>query len=288
MRKKWAEVGGEGMKFTKKALRLILAAAVLAGFLLYQNFSIQTQSCKAGLTRLPQGFDGFRVLQLSDLHGRRFGDHSCRLLQAAREAQPHIICITGDLFDEHTELSMLWPLLKGLTAIAPTFYVTGNHEWQVPGLQELLSSMEALGVHVLANEYTFFERGGDQIVIAGVHDPCGPYDQKSPKELMEEIRKAAGEGAFVLMLAHRNDSLDLWAELGADLVLTGHCHGGVIRLPLVGGVFGSERRFFPEYDAGLYGKGRTLLYVSRGLGYSNVSFRLFNRPQLPLLVLNRK
>lgn len=276
------------MKIIKKVFRPGLVAALLTGFLLYQNFSIQTQLCHLKLSRLPQGFHGFRVLQLSDLHGRHFGDGSSRLLQEVREAKPHIICITGDLFDEHTELSMLWPLLDGLTAIAPTFYVTGNHEWQVPGLQKLLSSMEALGVHVLANEYTLFERGGDQIVIAGVHDPCGPYDQKSPKELMEEIRRVTGEGTFVLMLAHRNDTLDLWAELEADLVLTGHCHGGVIRLPLVGGVFGSERHFFPEYDAGLFGKGRTVLYVSRGLGYSNVPFRLFNRPQLPLLVLNRK
>ena len=87
------------------------------------------------------------------------------------------------------------------------------------------------------------------------------------------------------MLAHRNDTMSLWSSLGVQLVLTGHCHGGVIRLPLLGGVFGAGETFFPDYDAGLYREGDTALYVSRGLGYSRCRFRLFNRSELSLLVL---
>ena len=78
----------------------------------------------------------------------------------------------------------------------------------------------------------------------------------------------------------------MWADLDVDLVLSGHCHGGVVRLPIVGGVFGTNRELFPSYDAGLYSQGKTNLFVSRGLGYTNVRLRLFNRPHLPLLILH--
>ncbi len=272
------------MKGIKKAVLLLLLLAGLVSFLYVQNFSIQEEECSVFSARLPAAFEEFRILQLSDLHGRLYGTDSAYLLEAVRHAAPHIICITGDLFDEDTDLSILPTLLSGLTAIAPTFYVTGNHEWQVKNLGEILEKMEAWGVEVLANEYVFFEKDGERIVIAGVHDPCGPYDQKTPRELMAEIRQEAGD-AYVLMLAHRNDTIELWAELGADLVLTGHCHGGVVRLPFVGGVFGTNRTLFPRYDGGLYTKDETSFFVSRGLGNSNVSFRLFNRPHLPILVL---
>jgi len=90
----------------------------------------------------------------------------------------------------------------------------------------------------------------------------------------------------VIMLAHRNDTISMWSQLGTDLVLAGHCHGGVIRLPLVGGVFGTKRELFPAYDAGLYEKNDTQLFVSRGLGYTNVRLRLFNRPQIAILTLH--
>jgi predicted MPP superfamily phosphohydrolase len=148
--------------------------------------------------------------------------------------------------------------------------------------------MEAMGIRVLANSYEVFHSEGEKMVIAGVHDPCGPFDQKSPQQLMDEIRQKEGKDSFVLMLAHRNGQLSMWSELGADLVLTGHCHGGVVRLPFVGGIFGPGRELFPEYDSGLYTEGDTNLYVSRGLGYSRVKMRVLNRPHLPILLLKGK
>ena len=269
----------------KKPLKILLAVTVLASFLLFQNFSLQKEEYALLLSRLPESVQGLRVVHISDLHGRSFGENNARLLRKIQKAQPHIICITGDLFDENTDFSALAPFLRELPRLAPTFYVTGNHEWQVAERKNYLRYMEALGIEVLENEHVLW---AEDFVIAGVHDPCGPYDQKTPAELMAEIRREAGNDAFVLMLCHRNDGLKLWSELGADLVLSGHCHGGVVRLPFLGGVFASERKFFPEFDSGLYGQEQTLLYVSRGLGYSNVPFRLLNRPQVSLLLLNRK
>ena len=268
------------MRRRKTAVLLVLTALLAAGFLLWGNCSLQTTETALVSPALPPAFDGLRIVELADLHGRVFGRGSRRLLAAVRRAEPDLICIDGDLFDEHTDLAMLPPLLRGLCAIAPVYYVTGNHEWRVPGLRGILAQMRACGVTVL-------RRGEDALIVAGTDDPCGPAERKTPAELIADIRAEAGEAAFLLLLAHRNDQLPQWSALGVQAVLAGHCHGGVVRLPFVGGLFGTDRRLFPAWDAGLYRQGETALYVSRGLGYTNVHFRLFNRPEVAVIVLRR-
>ena len=275
------------MRRRKTAVLLVLTALLAAGFLLWGNCSLQTTETALVSPALPPAFDGLRIVELADLHGRVFGRGSRRLLAAVRRAEPDLICIDGDLFDEHTDLAMLPPLLRGLCAIAPVYYVTGNHEWRVPGLRGILAQMRACGVTVLQDDWRVLRRGEDALVLAGTDDPCGPAERKTPAELIADIRAEAGEAPFLLLLAHRNDQLPQWSALGVQAVLAGHCHGGVVRLPFVGGLFGTDRRLFPAWDAGLYRQGETALYVSRGLGYTNVHFRLFNRPEVAVIVLRR-
>lgn len=275
------------MRRRKTAVLLVLTALLAAGFLLWGNCSLQTAETALVSPALPPAFDGLRIVELADLHGRVFGRGSRRLLAAVRRAEPDLICIDGDLFDEHTDLAMLPPLLRGLCAIAPVYYVTGNHEWRVPGLRGILAQMRACGVTVLQDDWRVLRRGEDALVLAGTDDPCGPAERKTPAELIADIRADAGEAAFLLLLAHRNDQLPQWSALGVQAVLAGHCHGGVVRLPFVGGLFSTDRRLFPAWDAGLYRQGETALYVSRGLGYTNVHFRLFNRPEVAVIVLRR-
>lgn len=275
------------MRRRKTAALLVLTVLLAAGFLLWGNCSLQTTETALVSPALPPAFDGLRIVELADLHGRVFGRGSRRLLAAVRRAEPDLICIDGDLFDEHTDLAMLPPLLRGLCAIAPVYYVTGNHEWRVPGLRGILAQMRACGVTVLQDDWRVLRRGEDALVLAGTDDPCGPAERKTPAELIADIRAEAGEAAFLLLLAHRNDQLPQWSALGVQAVLAGHCHGGVVRLPFVGGLFGTDRRLFPAWDAGLYRQGETALYVSRGLGYTNVHFRLFNRPEVAVIVLRR-
>lgn len=275
------------MRRRKTAVLLVLTALLAAGFLLWGNCSLQTAETALVSPALPPAFDGLRIVELADLHGRVFGRGSRRLLAAVRRAEPDLICIDGDLFDEHTDLAMLPPLLRGLCAIAPVYYVTGNHEWRVPGLRGILAQMRACGVTVLQDDWRVLRRGEDALIVAGTDDPCGPAERKTPAELIADIRAEAGEAAFLLLLAHRNDQLPQWSALGVQAVLAGHCHGGVVRLPFVGGLFGTDRRLFPAWDAGLYRQGETALYVSRGLGYTNVHFRLFNRPEVAVIVLRR-
>lgn len=272
------------MKKIRRLLALLALFALAAGFVYWQNFTLQVEPVELFFESLPPQFDGLRVAELSDLHGRSFGKNNVRLLRTLQKARPDMICICGDLFDEKTDLTMLEPLLTGLTDIAPVYYVTGNHEWQVKNLREILQKMRAWGVTVLENEERVLFRGGAEMVVAGVHDPCGPYDMKTPAALVRELRSAQGND-FILMLSHRNDELAMWSQLGVQLVLSGHCHGGVVRLPFVGGVFGTRRELFPEYDAGVYRQDGTTLFVSRGLGYTNVHFRLFNRPHIPIMIL---
>lgn len=275
------------MRRRKTAVLLVLTALLAAGFLLWGNCSLQTTETALVSPALPPAFDGLRIVELADLHGRVFGRGSRRLLAAVRRAEPDLICIDGDLFDEHTDLAMLPPLLRGLCAIAPVYYVTGNHEWRVPGLRGILAQMRACGVTVLQDDWRVLRHGEDALIVAGTDDPCGPAERKTPAELIADIRAEAGEAAFLLLLTHRNDQLPQWSALGVQAVLAGHCHGGVVRLPFVGGLFGTDRRLFPAWDAGLYRQGETALYVSRGLGYTNVHFRLFNRPEVAVIVLRR-
>ena len=191
--------------------------------------------------------------------------------------------------EEYTvDLSALEPLLEGLTALAPVFYVTGNHEWVMDGAQrrELFALLDGCGVVRLRNSWRVLKSGGCRIVLAGVDDPNGPADQKTPEALVAEIRAAEGGDAFIVMLAHRNDQLARWAALGVDAVLAGHAHGGIVRLPGIGPVFGTHYEFFPEFTSGLYTQDGTQLLVSRGLGASHrLPLRIGNPPELPVLIL---
>ena len=266
---------------------LLILAIALGVFWWFENETIVTETITVSSAEIPQSFDGFKIAVLADIHGEVFGENSSYLLKKTAAAYPDIIVMNGDLIDEVSHLDMLPDLLEGLGHIAPVFFVTGNHEWAVGCIDELFELLEDHGVTVLRNEYRTLTIDGGTIVLAGIDDPNGPFDQKQPHELMAEIREAQGD-SYTVMLAHRNDSLDMWAELGTELVLCGHGHGGVVRIPFVGGLIGVDRSFFPDYTAGLYTKGGTDMIVSRGLGNSVVDFRIFNRPHLVVVELETK
>lgn len=274
------------MKKLRKWLPPLLMLA--GGLLWFGNCTVGSTTIRVKSAALPAAFSGLRISVVADLHGSCFGKGHSMLLDTVRKQKPDLIALCGDLADEQTEPESLRPLLTGLTEIAPTFFVTGNHEWVMPRAdrQRLFALLEETGVRRLENEWQLVEKDGEAIVLAGVDDPNGPAEQISPAQLVAQIRAACGEQMYLLMLAHRNDQLDLWAELGIDLVLCGHAHGGVVRLPFVGGVFGTHYELFPEYTAGLYEKGGTAMVLSRGLGGSRrLPLRIGNRPEVVLVEL---
>ena len=272
--------------------RLLTAAALLlllAGFVHWDNTALQVTRFDPVFSRLPSGFDGCRIVVLSDLHGAEFGEHNAALFQTVAEQKPEYIFYLGDLEDRYRGVSPGYPeqVADGLTAIAPVYYVTGNHEWAIGGVPALKEALTAHGVSVLSNRYESLERNGDTIVLAGIDDPNGYADQKTPEELSAEVYAQEGN-PFWLLLAHRNDRFAAqYSLLGASLVLSGHGHGGIIRLPFTDGLLSTDRTFFPTDTAGLYERNGSVLFVTRGLGNSGSTFRLFNRPEIAVVTLHR-
>lgn len=157
--------------------------------------------------------------------------------------------------------------MKELVKLAPVYFVSGNHDWASGAAPELFETLGAAGVNCLRNDFVYLERGGDVLVLGGVDDPNGPADMETPDEFISRLRSEA-PGAFTLLLAHRAYWAERFADLDVDLILCGHTHGGIVRLPFLGGVAGTNFALFPEYDAGLFETGAYKLYISRGLGNS--------------------
>ena len=269
----------------------VLLGILAAGILLFHwsNHSLQIERFTFLDSALPEGFDGAVVVQLSDLHCGSFGENNSGLLAAVAAAEPDYIFLTGDLLDQAKPIpeGYVETLAGGLAAIAPTYYVTGNHEWARGSVPELKNTLADCGVTVLSNQFVPLERQGDVILLAGIDDPNGYADKKTPEELAAEIA-AAGNSPYWLLLAHRNTLFaDRYSRLGANLTICGHGHGGLIRLPFTDGLVSTDRTFFPTYTAGFYTANGARVFVSRGLGNSGRTFRLFNRPQVVVLTLEK-
>lgn len=269
----------------------VVLALLLTGWFIWQQESIATEVITVSDPRLPAAFDGLRIAHLSDLHGKEFGENSSRLLEAAATLDPDLIVLTGDFIDRPEQVRMLPPLMDGLSAIAPTYFVTGNHDWaSADSMGEFKSLLESHGVTVLSGEYVTLEQAGESIVLAGLDDPNGLADQTTGAQLRAEITADLGADVYSVLLSHR-DTLEDYAPWGFHLTLCGHGHGGIFRIPLLDqGLLSTDRTFFPKYDGGLFQLNGNSYVVSRGLGNNTVpvrSFRLFNRPHLPLVILTR-
>ena len=255
----------------------------------WQCWGLTVTHTEVELSGLPSEFDGYTIVHLSDLHGHEYGEGSLRLLERVAREKPDLIVITGDLIDQESQMQIIPALVRSLAAIAPTYYVTGNHEWGLGtgAVKDLKNLLAQCGVAVLSNQYEILERDGARLVLAGVDDPNGYADQTTPEELYAQIETEA-PGLFTVLLAHRNDRFGQYAAAGYDFVMSGHAHGGIVRLPFVGGLLGTNREFFPEWTSGVYTRGDSTLFVSLGLGNNTVpfqGFRIFNRPELAVLTL---
>lgn len=253
-------------------------AAVLGGGLAWGNLSVTTTEFPLRSPAAPEAFRGFRIAHISDWHNAAFTE---RLALAVQEAKPDIICITGDMIDaRRTNIPRALDTAKALTAIAPCYYVTGNHEERIPSYPRFEEGLRALGVFVLHNEAVTLGRGGDALTILGADDPGRRAEFP---DTLRQLREQA-EG-FSLLLCHRPEKFPLYCEVGFDLVLTGHAHGGQVRIPGIGGVIAPHQGFFPKYDGGLYTDGTTNMVLSRGLGNSLCPLRVNNRPELVVVEL---
>ena len=268
---------------------LVLAAAV--GWFWWQQNGLSSETI--AVPSAPDGFAGYRIAVISDLHGKEFGEDNQRLIDYVRDLEPDLIAVTGDLIHDPAQMTMVKSVAKGLASIAPSYYVTGNHEWAAKVVQErqhpnqkdeLEELLEECGIHVLSNEYVMLTEGGDQIALVGAEDSNGYADQITVGELADQVRREQGD-VYTILLSHRNNHYEQYQEARVDLTLSGHAHGGLIRLPGTDGLIGPKRELWPQYTAGLYDLSYGQMVVSRGLGNQFPCFRLFNRPDVPLVVL---
>ena len=263
------------------ALLLVLAA----GSVLDSRYHLQLTEYTLFFPKLPESFDGCKVVQLSDLHGMRFGAENQRLVELVRQQEPDIIVLTGDIAGEDGTLDNVEPLLSGIEGLAPTYYVNGNHEWADGCVEEIEALMKSHGVTCLSNEIELLYRGEDSIAIVGAEDPNGRADMIKPWGLSLRLGELYSDH-FSLWLAHRNDYIQMYSDIGTDLILCGHGHGGIVRLPFVGGLLNVNRSFGAEYESGVYSTPHFQMVVSRGLGNSIPVPRLFNRPELVAVTLH--
>lgn len=274
----------------RTAFSLLILAVLAALYVWWGNTSLQVTSVSPVFSDLPEAFDGCRIVVLGDLHTARFGEENEKLFAAVEAQAPDLIVLVGDLLDcfHPVPADYAARIAEGLSRLAPTYYVTGNHEWAIGEVPRLKDTLAAHGVTVLSNQFLPLERDGETVILAGIDDPNGYADQKTPEQLAEEVCAAYGD-PFWILLAHRNDRFpDRYSRLGADLVISGHGHGGLVRLPFTDGLVSTDRTFFPSYTAGLYEENGSALFVTRGLGNSGRTFRLFNRPEVAVVTLCKK
>lgn len=266
-------------------LLLLLLLAVSLWCLYDSNFHLDVEEFSVEFDDLPEGFDGFKIVQISDLHGAQFGENNAEIIEILQKLNPELIAITGDIVDRNSPIAMIYDTAAAIASIAPTYYVPGNHEYGKGNSSEIFRILESANITVLRNQSVTIKRNGDEIKLVGIDDPNGPADMMPMENVIELVRSSSD--AFLLMLNHRYERLKEYADLEIPFVLTGHAHGGLIRIPFTDGLFGHGGRFFPKYTNGLYRMGNTVMLTSRGIGNARVTFRLFNRPHIPVITLHR-
>lgn len=233
--------------------------------------------------KLPKDLEGYRIVQISDLHNASFGRGNERLISKIAELQPDMIVITGDVVDSsHTNMEVALEFARQSAGLAPTYYITGNHENWLKASEKayLLAELQRLGVACLENELVEIKHENSAFTLIGLKDES--LSGNTLKELLED----AESGQVQILLAHEPQYLDNYTASGVDLVFSGHAHGGQFRLPFAGGLVAPGQGFFPQYTEGEHVKGSTTMIISRGLGNSVVPLRLFNLPEIVCVELS--
>lgn len=296
------------MKKRKKWMIIFLVLFILlAIFLYYQNNHLGLSKYEIENKNIPSEFDGYKIIQISDLHSKEFGESQKKLVEKIKKSKPDIVVFTGDMVDRRAlRLSPFLNVIKCLEDVTPMYYVFGNHEMFYEPYNEnskegqrIRSELKKTNVVLLENEAVEIKRGEDTLKLLGISDPSNPFVGNDRVEMIPEVDRAKmsinmarenkrEQNSFELLLSHRPELLDLYENEKIDLVLSGHAHGGQIRIPFIGGIIAPNQGFFPRITEGVHEKGETKLVVSRGLGNSLFPFRILNTPEIVEITLKKK
>ena len=238
---------------------------------------------------IPQAFEGTKILHISDLHNKSYGENNEILIERIDELSPDYIFLTGDMVSsKDTDFSNFYSFAYEIGQKYVCFYILGNHEMDLANndRKNIYETLKGYNITVLDNERVQLEKNGEIINMYGMwYNPRYYIKEDFSIENMKKILGEPSDG-FNILLTHNPDDFKIYADWGADLIFSGHVHGGMIRLPFVGGLISPNRTLFPEYDAGLYECGNSNMIVSRGMSRGATGVRLFNQPELILVTLN--
>lgn len=267
-------------------ISLIIIVLIII-YLYFENNAIQITNIDVKDPIIPNSFNDFKIVHISDLHNKEFGKNQQNIIAKIKEINPDIIVITGDIIDSYdTNVQISADFINGISKIAPVYYVTGNHESRIlDDYVSLKTQMQTAGIHVLENEFITISNGNDKINIIGMNDPSFDF-LKLTGSTDEEIVATNLNGltedlkGYNILLSHRPELIDIYASFNINLVFSGHAHGGQIRIPFIGGIIAPNQGLFPKYTSGLYEVKNTKMVVSRGLGNSAFPIRINNRPEI--------
>lgn len=272
---------------SKRTQKLFIMAIIffLAILLfLFLSYRIQTTNydIETGKIHSP-----LRIALITDLHSCKYGENEKPILELIDAEQPDIVLLGGDIYDDDLPIETAADFIQAVSQKYPSFYVSGNHEYWNNQMDFMKDLTTKAGATVLEGNCLQFKKSNDTINICGIDDPTH-IGLDSLKVQLKSTMKFLEKGKYNILLAHRPELVDIYAEYGFDLVTAGHAHGGQWRLPLLleDGFYAPDQGFFPKYTGGIHQKKETLMIVSRGLAKESTRLpRIFNRPEIVFINL---
>ncbi|MEG0308115.1 MAG: metallophosphoesterase [Clostridium sp.] len=276
---------------------MIPAVAIVGVPLYYDNNRLTTSRYNITSTKIPSAFEGFKILQLSDLHSKSFGKENHKLINDIDKENPDIIVMTGDMVNSRdNNFDIFINLAKIIAEKYEVYFVLGNNEQKLDNDKSdfLMKKLRQIGVKILNNRKVKLTKGDNTVNLYGMWFSLSYYRDMSSEyskdiyfkeENMKNILGLCNDKEYNILLTHNPLYFDTYTKWGADLVIAGHVHGGLIRLPLLGGLLSPERKFFPKYSAGEYSIEGSKLILNTGLGSKIIIPRVFNRPEISVITL---
>ena len=259
---------------------IILLICFIFFYLYFQDNYLSVTKHIINNNKIPKEFNNYKIAHISDFHNLKSKFLINKIIEKLKKEKPDIIVITGDLIHQDDNTNALF-LINKIKDISKIYYVRGNHEKRSNNYFSLQDGLQKNGVIILNNMKEEIKINNESINIVGVDDPYNKKNKKDTSNILKSINNIKyDKNKFTIVLCHRPELFSTYVESKADLVFTGHAHGGQVRIPFIGGLYAPNQGILPKYTSGIYQKNNTSMIVSRGLGNSGFPFRVNNRPNL--------
>ncbi|WDH76663.1 metallophosphoesterase [Exiguobacterium marinum] len=277
----------------RKSTLLFVVLSILLFTATYNALTVRTYNVTSEKLSVDESL---RIVLLSDLHSASYGYKQSILIDQVRAQEPDLIALPGDLLDRYRSPEPAFELIEGLAGIAPMYFVTGNHE--IDDSEDYVrhnvkNVFRSHGVTVLENEWEPITINEIELVVGGLEDPLRTYTENIygswETDAASSMQNVESNDTFNVLLSHRAEEVDTYADLPFDLVLSGHAHGGQVRIPyLLNGLFAPDQGFFPKYAGGLYEHETFTHVIGRGFNYSFNVPRIYNPPEIVVIDVHGK